>query len=71
MFQKLNFNQSRVQADLRELWSVMKAQGHFPKFTDYDDWRANRNKPIEKVKDQSLAILEAAETARIRGFKIK
>lgn len=48
MFQKLNFNQSRVQADLRELWLAMKRQGHFPKFTDYDDWRANRNQPKEK-----------------------
>lgn len=71
MFQKLNFNQSRVQADLRELWLAMKRQGGFKEYSDYDDYMARRNKPIEKVKDQSLAILEAAETARIRGFKIK
>ena len=71
MFQKLNFNQSKTQANLRELWSAMKRQGRFKEYSDYDDYLTNRNKPIEKVKDQSLAILEAAETARIRGFKIK
>jgi len=71
MFQKLNFNQSRVQADLRELWLAMKRQGRFKEYSDYDDYLARRNQPKEKVKDQSLAILEAAETARIRGFKIK
>ena len=67
MFQKLNFNQSRVQADLRELWSVMKRQGQFKEYSDYDDYLARRNQPKERQPNnqrQEDLMIEAQVKAR-------
>jgi hypothetical protein len=60
---KLNFN----RLALVNLFEGLKRIGVFSQFANFDDWRMNRDKTIEKVKDQSLAILEAMEKARIRG----
>ena len=48
MFFKNNFNQSKTQANLRELWSAMKRQGRFKEYSDYDDYMARRNQPKER-----------------------
>jgi len=67
MFQKLNFNQSRVQADLRELWLAMKRQGRFKEYSDYDDYMARRNQPKEKQPNnqhQEDLMIEAQAKAR-------
>ncbi len=67
MFQKLNFNQSRVQADLRELWLAMKRQGRFKEYSDYDDYMARRNQPKERQPNnqhQEDLMIEAQVKAR-------
>jgi|ADurb_Leu_01_Slu_FD_contig_101_297071_length_979_multi_1_in_0_out_0_2 hypothetical protein len=70
MFQKLNFNQSRVQADLRELWLAMKRQGQFKEYSDYDDYLARRNQPKERQPNnqrQEDLMIEAQVKARFAG----
>lgn len=71
------YGQQKIQYHLSEdhpvvkLFNWMKSQGHFKDFKDFEDYRARRNNPVAKEKDRSLAILEAAEKARILSFKIK
>jgi len=50
---------------LVKLFNFMRDRGII-KAENYEDWRAHRDDPPER-KSESLSLIEAMETARIRG----
>ena len=62
-----DYNQSQIQANLRELWNNMKRQGHFGRYTDYDNYLATRAKPKGKETNkhpEQDVMVEAITTAK-------